>query len=112
MIQLTRFLGFFPVYDLSDSRPCFNLEEGRFQAFGILPGYSIDPPLSTLFGEFLHADYTSAGSIRISASTRNELLDKIIRYYMIHLPLIKEIRSHHVLREVCFESDQAGKMST
>jgi hypothetical protein len=39
-------------------------------------------------------------TLQIPARDRQELLEKILRYYQLHLPLTGEFKSHTVLHEV------------
>jgi DNA repair protein RecO (recombination protein O) len=100
LIKLTRYLGFFPRENRSERTPFFNLAEGVFQSQTTLPGPCLDHAFSKQFGILLQASFEEAGELGFSPSSRNELLEAIIQYYRLHLPVIKEIHSHHVLKEV------------
>ncbi len=100
LIHLARFLGFSPRDNYSDYCPYFNLTEGEFYPDKKNPGLYMDPPLSKVFSSLLHIDYAHMFLLTFSPDSRNDLLDKILEYYRIHSPFIRDIKSHLILREV------------
>lgn len=100
LIKLTRHLGFYPRENYSSGRTYFNLNEGEFQAGALLAGLYIEPPLSETFFRLLHTPYESLDNFSLTLSNRNELLDKILTYYSLHSPYVRDIQSHLILREV------------
>ena len=103
-IQLTKYLGIFPNGKYSETNKYFDLQEGNFQE--ILPKHFnyIDKNTSKYFYELSLLNYEKMNSINISNKIRKELLEKIILYYQIHLPGIKEINSNQILSEGLSES--------
>lgn len=100
LIKLTRYLGFYPRENYSAGRTYFNLNEGEFQNGALLAGLYIEPPLSEIFSRLLHTSYEKIYSLSLTPSNRNELLDKILEYYSLHTPYVRDIQSHLILREV------------
>jgi hypothetical protein len=40
------------------------------------------------------------GELRLSGEERSDLLDRILKYYNLHLPGIRQMRSLQVLKEI------------
>jgi DNA repair protein RecO (recombination protein O) len=100
-LQLTRFLGFFP--QLKPDRPTdvFDLQEGQFTRPGEMnPQYIISGPECSTFAKLLTLEPQEHPDFIIPAPVRNSLLEKILLYYTLHLPITGEFKSHLVLHEV------------
>lgn len=100
LILLTRYLGFFPRNNYSDERPNFNLEEGKFTAQEGPAGLFFGPPHSKNLATLAQARFETLDSLHLRAKERNELLELLLNYYRLHVPGLKEIKSHAVLTEV------------
>jgi DNA repair protein RecO (recombination protein O) len=100
LAQLTRFLGFAPRNNYSDQVRYFNMNEGEFYAGKENPGIYMDPPLTPVFSELLRTGFEKMNTLSLSSSVRNELLGRILEYYGIHSPFIRDIKSHLILQEV------------
>jgi DNA repair protein RecO (recombination protein O) len=46
------------------------------------------------------ASYDNIASISLNGNLRNEVLETLIRFYSLHLPGLKKIRSLEVLKDV------------
>ncbi len=101
LMQLSKFLGFYPLDNYSEINSFFDLQEGVF---------SPTPPphrhyLSTETSRWFHILYPinlfdSLQTIVIPKAIRNELLIKMMEYYRLHLEGLGEIKSLAVLQEV------------
>jgi DNA repair protein RecO (recombination protein O) len=99
-IHLTRHLGFFPHGRYLNENTVFNMLEGQFLQAEPLPAENFISGiycawLSRILETLPEKFYTLA----VPALVRNELLEKILRYYNLHLPLSGEFKSHHVLHD-------------
>jgi len=100
LVQLSRFLGFFPQRNYSAHEPCFDLQEGRFIS-GLPPhGHFMDPAQGALFAHLLQAPLQVMESLPMSSAIRNELTAKLLEYYSLHLSGFGNIKSHAVLETV------------
>ncbi len=99
-IHLSQYLGFLPRKNCSDTDKFFDLQEGVFVNHHPLHDHYLAPPLSTRFFELLTTDYDEMHKIRMTGRSRMELLEKLLVYYRLHLPMFGEIKSHHVLSVV------------
>ncbi len=99
-LQLTRYLGCMPQLNYSGKTPFLNLREGIFQASAPEHRDFLEPAMSQLFFQLLRTPEGAGASIRISAKTRNTLLEMILFYYHLHVPGFREMQSHHILHTV------------
>lgn len=100
LLQLSRYLGFFPGKNYSEQYCFFSLTEGLYQS-------SIDNASHCLGKEESYLLYHLTGiqpgenpHIKISAALRKILLHKTIDYYRLHLDGFKEIKSLPTLEVV------------
>jgi DNA repair protein RecO (recombination protein O) len=100
LMQLSKFLGFFPLGQYSEGREVFNLKEGLFQK--ILPNHPnyLSNPLSKTLYQLATFPYTEINRIFLSKSERKELLQKILLYYQLHISGFSNIKAHLILEEV------------
>jgi len=99
LVQLSRFLGFYPQENFTAQTPYFDLIEGRFRSS--VTGLSImDKELSEILFCLMNVDFTNLEFLQIAKTNRNLLLEYIIQYYKLHIPSISSIQAHHVLEEV------------
>jgi DNA repair protein RecO (recombination protein O) len=100
-IHLTRLLGFFPHGSYDHPETVFNLQEGHFTRTGELFGeYLISGAECEAFSKLLVTRPEHHAEVRMTSAIRKILLEKILIYYRLHLPIIGEFKSHHVLHEV------------
>jgi DNA repair protein RecO (recombination protein O) len=99
-IHLTRYLGFFPQGNPAES-VAFDLQEGRYTRSGqLFSEYMITGEACRWFARLLSHDPSEHLSLSVPAGIRQELLEKMLQYYTLHLPISGEFKSHHVLHEV------------
>jgi len=100
LIQLTRFLGFYPAENYSAEEKIFNLREGVFQP-DIPPHVNyLDGIQSENFSSLLKSSLNFSSSIKIPLAQKRMLVEKILEYYRLHLAGFTEVKSLKVLEEV------------
>jgi DNA repair protein RecO (recombination protein O) len=100
-IHLTQHLGFFPQGDYHDKNTVFDLEEGHFLRTEPLPAENyITGEACAWLARIIDTPPGQYYSLSIPSAVRNLLLEKVLRYYHLHLPLTGEFKSHIVLHEV------------
>lgn len=100
-LQLTRYLGFFPQGNYLNEHTVFDLTEGHFSQADPLPAeHFISGTGCYWFSRLLGIPVDQFSSFQVPSRVRNELLDKIIVYYHLHLPLTGSFKSHLILHEV------------
>lgn len=100
MIQLSRYLGFFPEGEYSSGSPIFDLQEGRFTGKLPIHSYYLEGSLSKLLSEFISADYNTIQQLQLDKTRRKELLKSLILFYQLHISTLGEINSLDVLEQV------------
>lgn len=100
MVQLSRYLGFFPEGQCTATTPLFDLLEGRF--VGSLPNHPnyMDPVQSKLFNQLINGEYGTIHQLEIDKHQRRQLLQSLIKFYQLHITSFGEIKSLEVLEQV------------
>ena len=97
---LGSFLGFEPGRRTDRSFKYFDLANGSFTPFPPLHGNYADEQISGILAAFFATSYENTNRIALTGAVRNEVLDTLMKYYSIHLPGLKKIRSLEVLKQV------------
>ena len=100
MIQFTKYLGFFPQNNYSESNNIFNIQEGTFQTTRPLHNDYILSPLSYFIHMLMNTSFENIADTKLTRTQRRELLDKLIIYFRLHLTSLTKINSHLILQEV------------
>lgn len=100
MLQLSKYLGFYPLGAYSESNSYFNLQEGAFQREQPVHSHYLKYPLSQIAYKLTVGSYETLDTIVLEKTQRRELLQKIIEYFELHLTSFAPIRSHLILEEV------------
>jgi DNA repair protein RecO (recombination protein O) len=100
-IHLTHNLGFFPHGKYLNENSVFDLVEGQFVQTEALPAENfITGQNCAWFSKLLGTPPGKFFTMPVPSSVRSDLLEKILRYYHLHLPLAGEFKSHIVLHDV------------
>jgi DNA repair protein RecO (recombination protein O) len=99
LINLSRFLGFYPVESTKDY-PYFNLEAATFSNQLPEHPYVLQEPHTSLFRKLMATEFNYSEKIKMSTKDRQILLEKIIDFYRLHLTNFKEIKSLYILEEI------------
>lgn len=98
-LELCRFLGFYPNADyVADNY--FDLMEGRFDGKVPVHSYYLDKESSALLSGFLGCGVEKAMALQLGLGQRRDLLDGIILFMRLHAPVLRDMQSHEVLRDV------------
>jgi DNA repair protein RecO (recombination protein O) len=100
MLQLTRFLGFYPQGNYSAAQPYFDLREGSFVASKPAHALSLDQEDSAILDSVLRSGFGELHLLSLDRSQRKKLLRNLILFYRLHIPSFGEMRSPEVLEEV------------
>jgi len=99
-IGLTQFMGFAPHNNFSAAHSFFDMQNGNFCAFPPEHPYYFSLPLSDSFSEALTTLNVGIVSLKMGYAIRNELLNKMLEYFRIHIPTFGELKSVQVLSDV------------
>jgi len=97
LIDFSGYLGFWPRNNFSDKNRVFDMQEGIFVSEEPLHKNFLDGETSRNFSMALQ---NTPGRICPTQQRRNELLEKIILYYSLHVPAFGELKSYEVLKQV------------
>ena len=101
LIHLTKYLGFFPNNNYSPQCSYFNLQEGIFTSNK--SDLIAEKPFSEYLSKLTITGLEKQEMFSILPQHRNDLLEIILKYYQLHLPVALNIKSHHVLQTVLNE---------
>ena len=97
---LSSFLGFEPGNRMSVNDSFFDMTNGTFVRVPPLHGNYANPEISDILAGFFLASYDDIKNMTLKGTVRNEVLDALLRYYALHMPGLKRIKSLDVLKEV------------
>jgi DNA repair protein RecO (recombination protein O) len=97
---LSSFLGFEPGARLEKENAFFDMLNGIFVSLPPVHGNYANEEISNILSDFFVASYDSISEISLTGKMRNDVLETLIRFYSLHLPGLKKIKSLDVLKEV------------
>lgn len=100
MIQLSRYLGFFPEGEHSPATSIFDLQEGHFTSSLPKHSYYLEGSLSMLLSDFIRGEYGTIQQLKLDKHQRKQLLQALILFYQLHISSFSEINSLEVLEQV------------
>lgn len=100
LINLSRFLGFYPHNNMGTGKKYFCIETGEFEIIETNSKY-FSSIQSQKLSDLIKCNYSNMYEVKLSATERSLLLHGIIRFYQTQLPEMGEIQSLDVL-EVIF----------
>lgn len=100
MIQLTRYLGFYPDRHQGASAGFFDLKNGIFTLWKPDHMHYLSMPHTLNFYKLLQCGFNDGAQIKIPNDERRYLISKLLDYYAMHVESFGNIRSHEVLEEV------------
>lgn len=100
LVQLTKYLGFYPAENYTPAEKIFNLREGTFQED--IPNHLdyLDAIMSEIFSSLLQSSMNFSAHLAVPALQKRMLMGKILEYYRLHLTGFTEVKSLKVLEEV------------
>lgn len=100
MMELSKYLGFFPMNNFDGKKIIFNLMDGHFQENIPEHPYFAEECTSIHLNKLLNVSLNNFSEIRFPAEIRRELVQKMMDYYRIHINGFNALNSHLVLEEV------------
>ena len=97
---LTGFLGFEPGHRRNSGDTFFDMIDGAFVPVPPVHGNFASEEMSEILSEFFRSSYDKISNISLTGKLRNEVLTTLVKYYSIHLPGLRKIKSLEVLKEV------------
>jgi DNA repair protein RecO (recombination protein O) len=100
LMQLTKFLGFYPLNNFSSHDAVFDLLHGRFVPNAPAHGHYIHIEESVIFSSLINKNYDNLNSLKLNRECRQYILEKMVEYYMLHIEGMGVVKSLQVLKEV------------
>ncbi|MBA3706116.1 MAG: DNA repair protein RecO [Bacteroidetes bacterium] len=100
MIQLSRYLGFYPQGKYTPGISIFDLQEGSFNNVTPIHNHYLNPAYSSFLNDFILASPGKYQLIMLNKSERKHLLQTLIIFYQLHVTSFGAIRSHTILEEM------------
>jgi DNA repair protein RecO (recombination protein O) len=97
---LSSFLGFEPGPRSDKENSFFDMVNGIFVPVPPVHGNYANKEITNILADFFEASYDSINKISLTGKMRNDVLETLIRFYSLHLPGLKKIKSLDVLKEV------------
>lgn len=100
LLQLSRYLGFYPQGRYSPETPVMDLQEGKF--VGRLPQHPhyLQAPVSGFLSAFLGLGFHSFQEVKMDKNERKQLLQAIVLLYQLHISSFGLVKSLEVLEEL------------
>ena len=99
LLQLTKYLGFYPDQTEMETALCFNLYDGEFQDESVSK-YNVTGENLTLLKQLLGTTFDDLDGIKINAKQRQSFLALILVYFELHLGSFKKPKSLQILNDV------------
>jgi len=100
MVQLSRYLGFYPQGNYSKEFSVFDLREGCFVNKIPLHSFYLGNRFSSLLSDVITSNYESIYKLALENNERKHLLNAIILFYQLHIETFKELKSQEILHQV------------
>ena len=100
LIHLSKYLGFFPNNNFSESNCFFDLKAGSFVLIKPMHLFCLDSEQSKILSQLIAFSENQHENLKISKKNRAVLLEKILDYYSLHNEGVSGIKSLSVLKEV------------
>jgi DNA repair protein RecO (recombination protein O) len=97
---LSSFLGFEPHPRLEKEDQFFDMLNGIFVPVPPVHGNYANEEITNILADFFMSSYDCISNISLSGKMRNDILETLVRFYSLHLPGLKRIKSLEILKEV------------
>ena len=100
LLQLSKYLGFFPKGIYSETNHVFNMNSGCFEK--IIPNHPnyFNEKAAYQFSLLAQVSFENMLDVALNNTSRNNLLNNIIEYYQLHIPNLGTPKSLKILKEV------------
>ena len=100
MLNLTKYLGFYPMIDGLNEARSFDLQQGVFIKHQSQHEYAIDSEVLIAWKQLINCNLENIMTLLFSNTIKRRLLQTLMTYYKLHLSHFKELNSHHILQTV------------
>ncbi len=100
LVQLTKYLGFFPNCSDDNNALFFDMRDGLFRQTPPLHHDYLNPELGNAFKTLIMGTFKNIDHLNINKDMQGKILNKILEYYDLHNISIGKAKSYQVLKEV------------
>ena len=100
LIQLSKYLGFYPSNNYSESYPYFDMVNGIFVDYIPSHGCYSKKDISLLLSKFINIGFSNYTSLELNRTLRVQLLQLLVDYYHLHIHGMSDIKSLTILKEL------------
>jgi DNA repair protein RecO (recombination protein O) len=100
LVQLTKFLGFYPQNNHNAEHTFFDLKNGYFTSTRPFHNHYLNPEESKVFHKIMEYSSNQHENMEIPGKLRKNLLDSIINFYYLHHPGKMQLKSYEILKEI------------
>lgn len=100
LIQLTRYLGFYPDVASGANADYFDIKDGVFSRYKPNSVSYLSPPYTRHFYQLIACSFEDCPQLKIGNDERRYLLNKLLEYYAMHIESFGNVRSLGVLEDV------------
>jgi DNA repair protein RecO (recombination protein O) len=100
LVQLTRYLGFYPDRYLAGDADYFDLKNGVFCRYKPDSFLYLSPPHTQNFNALLQCSFENIMKVKLNNDDRRYMIQKLLEYYALHIESFGNVRSHEVLEEI------------
>ena len=100
LIQLSKFLGFFPQPNSQGEKSIFDLRDGIFRSNYPDHPMFMDANEARVLERLLELNFETMKTFPLPGEMRRVMVKHLLRYYELHLHSMHEVKSHHVLEQV------------
>jgi DNA repair protein RecO (recombination protein O) len=105
LVQLTKYLGFYPDNNFSEDRSGFDMQNGQFgQGSGIQTDY-FSQSSSDLLNVLLGCSFGKLAELSVRQEDRQQFLGEFMNYYRIHIQGFGKVKSLAILEEIYREEN-------
>ncbi|HEU4718774.1 MAG TPA: DNA repair protein RecO [Bacteroidia bacterium] len=100
LVQLTRYLGFYPQQRSFEGKTFFDLKDGVFRS--AIPPHPLylEEAESRLLEELMQLSFDNMQTLALTGEWRGKMVKHLLQYYQLHLSSMHDVKSHHVLEAV------------
>lgn len=106
LVQLTKFLGFYPEDNYSELSPGFDMRNGQFGDGSVIHPDYFDHKSSQLLHRLLGSSFGDLFQLSVNQGTRFQFLEDLMEYYRLHVHGFGSLKSLLVLHEVYQEKNE------
>ncbi|MBI3511712.1 MAG: DNA repair protein RecO [Bacteroidetes bacterium] len=100
LVQLSKFLGFYPQPNSAGEKSVFDLRDGIFRPHIPPHPLFLEVNESRLLENIMSLSFENMQTLLLSGEIRGMMVKHLLRYYELHLHSMNEVKSHHILETV------------